>query len=195
MSLFSDNGRLTLEQKLRAGHVTRWHIVRTARAQTIAEHMYRVWVYTGALSEALDLPMGERDLLLHIALIHDRHEVLMGDVPTPGKTMIEGSDRKGALEAAGRSIDGEYGKLMAVLNNIYPDNIHVLKFADLLEAADFLGVEGIGPHAEEAFASLLTPLVKQFIVLSELYVGKRQALYDILQTAINAARLRGWSTT
>lgn len=78
---------LTIQDKLRASSVKRWHIVATSKQQTLAEHSFNVAVIAMAIVEARG---GEHRIrtnykILKEALEHDLDEVVMGDIPTPAK--------------------------------------------------------------------------------------------------------------
>lgn len=82
---------LTLEQKLRAAFVSRWHIVKTTHRQSVAEHSFAVamialfmWEQCCAYTASPRFAAG-RHLILDKALHHDLLEVLTGDVPSPYK--------------------------------------------------------------------------------------------------------------
>ena len=64
-----------------AGMVQRWHTV-PGLNQTIAEHSWGV-----AMLVLLQHPTASRELLA-AALLHDIHEVVIGDIPSPAKIAI-----------------------------------------------------------------------------------------------------------
>src|SRR4051812_7836410 len=76
---------LTLEERLRCSHVKRWQIVRVAREQNEAEHLYQVRVLTLAFAGVVGFT--DQDLLLaeRWALEHDVPEVITGDLNTKFK--------------------------------------------------------------------------------------------------------------
>lgn len=79
---------MNLGELMRIGDVKRWHTVRTALDQTLADHSARValialrlyWYHTGRTDNA------DIAALLTTALLHDAAEVHLGDPPPAGKT-------------------------------------------------------------------------------------------------------------
>lgn len=74
--------KLTIEQKLRASGVTRWHMVRLANRQSLSDHLVDVAMITMEL--CIHANMDWKNPVLG-ALVHDLHEVMYGDIPTPTK--------------------------------------------------------------------------------------------------------------
>ena len=132
---------MRLSKILRTGHVTRWHIVRTKREQTLAEHSYRVTMIADFLAE-LCLPSlrykQNQDMIMEYALYHDITEVVTGDVATPTKRLAEFDDK--GLCPRFDELDN------AVFNTPMKE---IVKLADFIEAILFLHIEGIGVHAEK----------------------------------------------
>lgn len=144
---------ITLEQKLRASSVKRWHIVQTTIVQTLADHSYRVAMLTEALLKLFcEVYFNNgthkytvlRARSIDVALHHDVLEVLTGDMPTTYKDWLR---------------DAGYGPpeptFLMEKENCYPgdsDNevliAMLVKLADLIEAATFIRDYGVGAHAE-----------------------------------------------
>lgn len=140
---------LNMQDIARSGHVTRWHSVRCARNQTLAEHHYLVTMIARELIRRIlgdDLPAETRLLALEYALTHDAPELLMGDLPSPLKRRIAEIaghadplvriEREIAPEIAARR-DALQGSALAA----------IVKLADLMDACLFIREEGIGRHA------------------------------------------------
>ncbi len=140
---------LNMQDIARSGHVTRWHSVRCARNQTLAEHHYLVTMIARELMRRIlgeDLPAETRLLALEYALTHDAPELLMGDLPSPLKRRIAEIaghadplvriEREIAPEIAARR-DALQGSALAA----------IIKLADLMDACLFIREEGIGRHA------------------------------------------------
>ena len=157
---------MDLQVRLRTGHVKRWQIVRVAREQTVAEHMYRVWLIVQAMLKVTD----EYNLSLFThadgvqaskwALMHDLPEVITGDIATPAKMAIRHavpeSDPVRNIEL---SLDSEYAQIHSEIHGRVPQMM--VKLADMYEAIDFLSIEGIGPHAYQVHTTLLRQLVEK----------------------------------
>jgi 5'-deoxynucleotidase len=130
--------QLTAAEMLRVGHVVRWSIVRTSRPQTVAEHTTLVMLLSLMIADKLDASVVRGELLLH-ALFHDIAEVRLGDMPTPTKAALKA--RFG------------FDPIKLMEDEIAPpctsDRLvrAIVKLADIIEAFQFLDVEGVGSHA------------------------------------------------
>lgn len=144
---------MTAREVYRLSHVTRWHIVRTARPQTVAEHSFNVAALAILICDRACL--GEwsksekaRTAMIAIvfdALSHDAAEARLGDVPTPTKKHI--AEGYGHLESETTSA---LHRARNVAHGAHPAWIgHLVGFCDLLEAAVFLSIEGVGARARE----------------------------------------------
>lgn len=130
---------------LALGSVVRWHTLRTARAQTLAEHKARVALLAVWLGHRLPVgrfgAMDELELL-RLALLHDAPETQFGDVPNPSKqalNLLETMDYD-AL------VDGVFWQARGAANPMATGSDLVLKLlrvADVLEAACFYWQEGL----------------------------------------------------
>lgn len=154
--------RLSLEQKLRTGHVKRWQIVRVAREQTIAEHMYRVYHIATEIALALGLSGGQIYRIRDWALLHDLPEVVTGDIATPTKrAMRKAIPDQDPVRHIELSLDQEYTDLYLGLKDSDQLVLDVVKLADMMEAINFLIVEGMGTHAEEVEMGLRVALMEK----------------------------------
>lgn len=141
--------RLNMQDIARSGHVTRWHSVRCARNQTLAEHHYLVTMIARELMRRLfgeTIPAETRLRVLEYALTHDTPELLMGDLPSPLKRRIA-------------EISGDRNPLTRIEHEIAPEIVEyqraladsalacLVKLADLMDACLFIREEGIGRHA------------------------------------------------
>lgn len=167
---------MDVTEKLRSGHVRRWHIVAVAREQTIADHMYRVGVIAEEILRILGRFSWDNNLTLNVmrwAAIHDRHEYIMGDLPTPTKEVIRaqlattyGGD---VFENAAADIDPEAEELRSCVaaDGECPLAGHIVKLADLLEAMNYVGIFGCGSHARAVWGGLLAKAADQIAVVAE----------------------------
>lgn len=132
----------------RAGHVTRWHSVRTAREQTLAEHQYQVAMIARELCARM-IPQAsdsERLTLLEYCLVHDVPELLTGDIPSPMKRRLEhmlaSPEALAVLEAS------LYPPLKVLQTKLYGTAYEAIaRIADYIDAIVFIAEEGIGTHA------------------------------------------------
>ena len=136
---------LSVNERLRASHVKRWHIVNTIRTQNVAEHSFNVAIIADELQHRLieafgtdilppvyhrDRMLWERDVLM-IALTHDLDEVFTGDIPASVKPRKE-------WQPVNIRTD-----LTASL---------VVKIADIVEMYDFITEHYVGRHGKKVQA-------------------------------------------
>lgn len=110
--------------------VRRWAIVRTIRQQSVAEHSYFVALMMPKLLR--ECGYSDPDFILRAveyALVHDRDEVLSGDVATPIKKRIKEGVFDAVAEEFGLKADADEDIKLAT------------KVLDLFEAALFLAEE------------------------------------------------------
>ena len=130
---------------LATGNVTRWHTVRTARAQTLAEHKGRGALLAVWLGHRLPVGhFGAQDELevLRLFLLHDMPETQNGDMPNPSKQGlnhlrdIDYDDLMDGLFWQARGVSNP----MATASDLARS---LLRVADVLEAACFYWMEGL----------------------------------------------------
>ena len=124
---------LHLRQKLRASHVKRFHIVETTKQQNVAEHSYNVWVFAEAICDVLGAGTCLYAQVTEYALHHDLPEVILGDVPTPSKMLVDM-----------KRIETDIEPKSSPPNNTVRD---IVKLADVMDAVVFLAMYGVGKHA------------------------------------------------
>lgn len=143
----------SFNQLMRSGHVKRWQIVRVAREQTIAEHMYRVWLITCMICAAVKVPPDYLARACRWALVHDLPEVITGDIATPTKkAMREHLKVDDPMRRIELSLSDNYAGAWAESKEKldgWPPPYDVVKLADMIEAHCFLACEGMGNHATE----------------------------------------------
>lgn len=143
--------KLQLADLARAGHVTRWHSVRTSRDQTLAEHLFmvsRIAVHLARTMFGPGLDDGALLKLTEYAALHDAPELLMGDLPSPLKRHIEaigGADNP--VREIERQIAPWLEEMREDIARRNPEHLMAVKLADLIDAILFIDHEGIGPHA------------------------------------------------
>ncbi len=139
---------LTLAERLRTAHVTRWQIVRTARQQTLAEHLYLVRTWVQAFAVAAGFGEYDTQLAEKWALDHDLPEVITGDLATPVKAMMRAAvPQSDPIRTIELSLSESYAALYHLVKVNSPWVRDLVKMADLVEAVAFLEIEGMGPHA------------------------------------------------
>ncbi len=148
----------TFQEIMRTAHVKRWQIVRTAREQTLSEHLYRVWAITRFICVALAVDQVTAATAHEWALIHDQPEVITGDIATPAKeAMRKAVPDSDPIKTIELNLSEHYAMVWQAskvsLNN-GPTPYEIVKLADVMEAAIFLGTEGIGTHAKVVYDGL-----------------------------------------
>lgn len=164
----------SFDDMMRTGHVTRWQIVRTARQQTLAEHLYRVWVVTTHLTKVLDISHETASSANIWALMHDLPEVITGDLASPIKQAmrdaIPDDDPVRNIELAlSTSYRHAWEDAKRRTNDTEPTAYEIVKLADLIEAKCFIGCEYVGNHAKAVFDEMCGKVEDYANTLSDRY--------------------------
>jgi 5'-deoxynucleotidase len=138
---------LTFFDMARASHVKRWGIINTVRPQTMAEHSFMVALITLELLHELSIKVDGPMEILNIvigALVHDLPETRTGDIPTPGKALIDGAAGTNLLE----QIEHALLPTVPYTGGLIPTfATHLIKLADLIADYHFLCDNSAGPYA------------------------------------------------
>jgi 5'-deoxynucleotidase YfbR-like HD superfamily hydrolase len=122
---------------LRASGVTRWHIVRTVRPQSLAEHTFDVVMIARAIAKIA----GYNDYeIIKAALLHDLDEIVTGDIPTPTKNRAR--DNGWNLNELYQSITGR---------ELSSDESLIVKLADKMADLHWLWLHALGPHSNRVY--------------------------------------------
>lgn len=127
---------------LRASGVTRWHIVRTVRPQSLAEHTFDVVMIARAIAKIAGYDDYE---IIKAALLHDLDEIVTGDIPTPSKKRAR--DNGWELNDLYKSITGR---------ELSIDESLVIQVADRLADLHWLWLHALGPHANRVYELMAT---------------------------------------
>lgn len=122
---------------LRASGVTRWHIVRTVRPQSLAEHTFDVTMIARAVAKIAGYEDYE---ITKAALLHDLDEIVTGDIPTPTKQKAR--DNGWELNDLYKSITGR---------ELSPDEALIIQLADKMADLHWLWLHALGPHANRVY--------------------------------------------
>lgn len=119
---------LSPQQIQNMGSTRRWHTRRVGQEQNLLEHSAAVALLALHLAGSSLDPLQEADLL-RLALIHDAHEAVFGDIPRPAKEQLarEGLDLDARCRREFHGLDPYLEVDDAVLD--------LVEVADLLEAA------------------------------------------------------------
>lgn len=122
---------------LRASGVTRWHIVRTVRPQSLAEHTFDVVMIARAIAKKAGIEDYE---ITKAALLHDLDEIVTGDIPTPTKQKAR--DNGWELNDLYQNITGR---------ELSPDESLIIQLADKMADLYWLWLHAVGPHANQVY--------------------------------------------
>lgn len=117
-------------EEIRAmGSTTRWHTRRTLARQNLLEHSGSVALHAVFLAGS-ELAPSEELALLRLALAHDAHEPVYGDIPRPARHELakEGIDLDGICR---RRFWGGRDPYLEVSDHV----LDLLEVADVLDAA------------------------------------------------------------
>jgi len=129
---------MNIEKFLRAAEVQRWHTVHATKTQTVAEHQWNVWVIARAIYDMLfPIPHNsdESALVSTLALTHDVHEIVVGDIPSTGKDLMSITEENALEEYEHRVMRTQFGINPAANRGTLAEAI--VKLADRVEAAHF----------------------------------------------------------
>ena len=128
--------------QLATGTVSRWHTLRTARVQTVAEHTQRVTMIAVTLGRHLSSDALLELEIRRLAEWHDLHETVFGDMPHPVKKWL--------LEFESLDFDLAADAAFCEQRGIKSPFVHAsflakkaLAVADRLEGACFYWQEGL----------------------------------------------------
>lgn len=168
---------LSLNDLLRAGSVKRFHIVNTARTQTLAEHQYMVAILAGEIAKRMDFTPEGISYVMTAALVHDAGEARTGDIPTPTKKLLRkefGAQFDDALNKF--DIPTQHGGEVKA----------ILKCADYLDSMIFLNEHRVGRHADAVMDDIMEDAYSFFNKAGEpgrhaskIYSDVQNAVYDI----------------
>lgn len=125
------NFPLTVSQIRALADVRRWHTRAPLREQTVAEHSQQVGRLALYLAGS-DVTPEERIQIETLANLHDAHETVYGDMPFPGKRLLEqqGIDFDAICRRAFWGGLDPYDEVMPQVRSL-------VEVADMLEAALF----------------------------------------------------------
>lgn len=117
-------------------HVPRWAILPTTRTQSVAEHSFFVALYAAEIvSFALESGHCEVEdfaIIVQYALVHDRDESYLSDIPGPVKRNIVDSDK---VKAYTKKMEETIFEAPIDVLEVYK---RVVKVADLMDEVAFL---------------------------------------------------------
>lgn len=146
--------QVTLEQKIRATGVSRWHIVRTAVRQSLADHLYSVAMIAESMLamwaawyhiDGMKFYERYRSKIIDKALHHDVLEALTGDFPSTYKRWYKGMTGHRMPDPTHlMSFDNRMSHAGNVADNVILDAI--VELADRVEAFHFIDRYALDDH-------------------------------------------------
>jgi len=172
-----------LQDLLALSIVPRWSIVPHLRAQSVAEHSFRVAAIALEIAQRLNKGVTpssvviERNVLMW-ALVHDGPEAETGDIPYPIKKLLP----QGEIRRAEYAVCPWYAEW---LTSIHPAERIVVKVADKIEEVLFLKEWGRGPKSDAAIADAASQITAHVEEARSRYglSDLPQIVADILATA------------
>lgn len=125
---------------LRASGVTRWHIVRTVRPQSLAEHTFDVVMIARAIAKIAGVDDYE---IIKAALLHDLDEIVTGDIPTPTKQKAR--DNGFEINDLYKSVTGR---------QLGTDEATIIHLADKMADLYWLWLHALGPHSNQVYETM-----------------------------------------
>lgn len=149
-SFYANPEHQEVEAAIRFQSVKRWHMIETARTQSLAEHSANVAVLAyGIARTSPGMYFGPAGDLVAAALFHDMPEVFTGDIPSHTKFHLSGLD---ALENR-------------VLPTVFwvvprPEVQKLIKMCDLADGIRFIRIHGVDLTANHARDGLVAQFTK-----------------------------------
>ena len=149
---------------LRASGVTRWHIVRTVRPQSLAEHTFDVTMIARAIAKIAGYDDAE---ITKAALLHDLDEVVVGDIPTPTKNRAK---------SVGWDLNNLYKSVTG--RELSADESIIIHLADKLADLHWLWLHALGPHANSVYESM-AEYYNEYVRSDKIPDNIREAAVDV----------------
>ncbi len=146
---------MNIHEKLRLCTISRWGMVNTSKHQSVAEHSFNVALIASELIWRMgrNLSIPAKRLIkdtLAIAIQHDMMEVLVGDIPSPTKSLISAHCGDNWHHMMHDVDPEEYAKC----REGDPMLRAVVKCADYIEAIAFLDMYGVGGQSKKVVSWL-----------------------------------------
>jgi 5'-deoxynucleotidase YfbR-like HD superfamily hydrolase len=123
---------MNVQDWYRLYQVKRFHMIRTNHSQSVAEHSYLVTAIAMEIANRMEI---NDTNIIKCAILHDRHEVITGDIPTQVK-----NDDNRRLE---HEVDQE---VLTLLERMNSTERAIVKLADIMEGIVFLSKEITDAH-------------------------------------------------
>jgi 5'-deoxynucleotidase YfbR-like HD superfamily hydrolase len=149
---------------LRASGVNRWHIVRTVRDQSLAEHTFDVVMIARAIAKIAGVDDYE---IIKAALLHDLDEIVTGDIPTPTKDRAR--DNGWELNDLYKSVTGR---------ELSPDESLIIRLADKMADLHWLWLHALGPHSNKVY-EIMADNYNNYVRSDQIPDNIREAALDV----------------
>lgn len=146
---------MRLTDLLALSHVPRWSCVDHERAQSVADHCFRVGVIVLELVDRCQIAPEIACAALRKAYTHDGAESRTADIPRPFKHALRDV---GVPLSQFTSAESRMCPWIALEPEVPPTVSVLLKLADLIEAYTFIKMYGRGPTADWAACDIKTEL-------------------------------------
>lgn len=147
---------LKLQDILRSGSVTRWHLVNTIKQQTLGQHQYNVAMLSLEIASRMGITDHSQLLsIIFYALTHDSSEARIGDIPTPTKRKLK--------ERTGVDFNQVFMDFDVADSRMVDSTAQqIVKCADHLDGLFFLGEHRVGRHADKVMDDITTEAIAYF---------------------------------
>ena len=149
---------------LRASGVTRWHIVRTTRPQSLAEHTFDVVMIARAVAKIAGVDDYE---ITKAALLHDLDEIVTGDIPTPTKKRAR--DNGWELNDIYKTVTGR---------ELSPDESIIIMLSDKMADLYWLWLHALGPHSNRVY-EIMADQYNELVRSPEIPDNIKEAALDV----------------
>jgi 5'-deoxynucleotidase YfbR-like HD superfamily hydrolase len=149
---------------LRASGVNRWHIVRTVRDQSLAEHTFDVVMIARAIAKIAGVDDYE---IIKAALLHDLDEIVTGDIPTPTKDRAR--DNGWDLNDIYKGVTGR---------ELSPDESLIIRLADKMADLHWLWLHALGPHSNKVY-EIMADNYNDYVRSDQIPDNIREAALDV----------------
>lgn len=160
---------MNLADIYRLSDTKRWQIVKTAKPQSVAEHMYAVAMIGRRIATGLELPDHLVSKVVEWSLWHDVPEVYTGDIATPVKNHMRQVCSGDPLAGLEDHLCGEEYVNVREHTTSEPLVARIVKLADVLESIKFLTQNSCTDHGVKVRGKLVKARDQLIVKMHEDY--------------------------